>query len=516
MDSPPIEDVVLAGRYRLHSLLGAGGMAEVYDGRDERLARPVAVKLLRPDLAAVADLRRRFELEARAAARLTHPNVVAVYDAGEDNGRSYIVMERLRGESLADTIERGPVDLAWLHRLAGDVLGALGAAHEAGIIHRDIKPANILFGPDGRAKVADFGIARVVESPAAEAANVETAAALTGTGLVVGTAAYLAPERAMGEPATPQSDLYSLGVVLYEALTGTKPFPGTTPVAIAAAAVQGAAQDPLALRPDADRQFVSVIGRAMALDPAQRYASAAEMAADLRRQPPPVTEIMPAGRPVPLPLGPQIPPPALPAPPLAPPAAAASVAASATRPLPGSPEPLFAPHPRRRWVLPVLAAGAVLALVVVLIVAQSGSGKSANSTTTTTPGVTTTASIPRSTATTAATTATTAPPVVAPAPTDPVAIAIKAIAARMARSKSAAAGELAAGLNNVAATPEGASRVSAASSLVNQAVQWYQQGQLTASEYVQATGILHAAGAPIAPPATVKRTGNGGGGGGND
>jgi serine/threonine protein kinase len=513
VDSPPIEDVVLAGRYRLHSLLGAGGMAEVYDGRDERLARPVAVKLLRPDLAAVADLRRRFELEARAAARLTHPNVVAVYDAGEDNGRSYIVMERLRGESLADTIKRGPVDLGWLHRLAGDVLGALGAAHEAGIIHRDIKPANILFGPDGRAKVADFGIARVIESPAADAANVETAAALTGVGLVVGTAAYLAPERAMGEPATPQSDLYSLGVVLYEALTGTKPFPGTTPVAIAAAAVQGAAQDPLVLRPDADRQLVSVISRAMALDPAQRYATAAAMAADLRRQPSPVTEIMPAGRPVALPVGAQIPPPLrVPPPPPIPasiPAGAASASASATRPLPGSHEPPFAPHHRRRWVLPVLVAGAVLALVAVLIVAQSGSGKSATSTAATTPRVTTTTAIPRSTVT-----ATTAPPVVGPAPTDPVAIAIKAIAARLARSKSAAAGELAAGLNSVAATPEGASRVSAASSLVNQAVQWYQQGQLTASEYVQATGILHTAGAPLAPPATVKRSGDGGGGGG--
>jgi non-specific serine/threonine protein kinase/serine/threonine-protein kinase len=341
-----MEDVVLAGRYRLHSLLGAGGMAEVYDGRDERLARPVAVKLLRPDLAAIADLRRRFELEARAAARLTHPNVVAVYDAGEDNGRSYIVMERLRGESLADTIERGPVDLAWLHRLAGDVLGALGAAHEAGIVHRDIKPANILLGADGRAKVADFGIARVIELPAAaEAAHTDTAAALTGTGLVVGTPAYLAPERAMGEPATPQSDLYSLGVVLYEALTGTKPFPGKTPVAIAAAAVQGSAQDPLLLRPDADRQFVSVIARAMALDPAQRYATAAEMAADLRRPAPPVTAIMPAGSP----LGARSAPPR-PSPPLPPPVLPPRVgSASPTRPLAGSPASPGGDGCCRRW-----------------------------------------------------------------------------------------------------------------------------------------------------------------------
>ncbi|MDQ1427518.1 MAG: eukaryotic-like serine/threonine-protein kinase, partial [Acidimicrobiaceae bacterium] len=290
MDTPVAEDTVLGGRYRLGPLLGAGGMAEVYDGRDERLDRPVAVKLLRPDLAAHAPLRQRFELEARAAARLTHPNVVAVYDAGEDQGHSYIVMERLRGESLADVIGRGPVDLAWLRRLAGEVLSALAAAHQAGIIHRDIKPANILLGPDGRGKVADFGIARVAEAQV----ETEPAAALTGTGLVLGTPAYLAPERAMGEPATAQSDLYSVGVVLYEAVTGSKPYGGRTPVAIAAAAVSGAAENPIRLRPDADAQLVAVIAKAMAVDPAQRYATAAEMAADLRREAPPATAIMPA------------------------------------------------------------------------------------------------------------------------------------------------------------------------------------------------------------------------------
>ncbi|MDQ1379130.1 MAG: eukaryotic-like serine/threonine-protein kinase [Acidimicrobiaceae bacterium] len=530
MDGPLIEDVVLAGRYRLGSLLGAGGMAEVYDGQDERLARPVAVKLLRPDLAAVPDLRRRFELEARAAARLTHPNVVAVFDAGEDNGRSYIVMERLRGESLADTIGRGPVDLAWLHRLAGEVLGAVGAAHEAGIIHRDIKPANILLGPDGRAKVADFGIARVIESPAAaEAANVETASPLTGIGLVVGTPAYLAPERAMGEPATPQSDLYSVGVVLYEALTGAKPFPGKTPVAIAAAAVQGTAQDPMVLRPDADRQFVSVIGRAMALDPADRYSTAAEMAADLRRHAPPVTEIMPAGVPVGIPAGAGGPLPRRPVPPPMPSAIPPTVPAFAapTRAMPGSPgspelpgppgppASPFAPHHSRRWVLPAVGAAAVLALVLGLVIANPGSGTRASSTATTAPAATNTSVAPGTTAP-RATTPTTASTLVGPTPTDPVAVAIQAIAARIAKSKSAAAGQLAAGLSSVAVTPDGSSRASAASSLLGQVVQWYQQGQLTTSEYVQATGILHAAGAPVAPPATVKRSGNGGGGGGGD
>ena len=271
---------MLGGRYRLDRLLGSGGMAQVYDGRDIRLDRPVAIKLLRPELAADSGLRQRFELEAQAAARLSHPNVVAVFDAGEDAGRAYIVMERLGGESMADVLGRGPMDLAWLRRMAADVLAALGAAHLAGIIHRDIKPANILIGADGRGKVADFGIARVAEERGAAGFS----RGLTATGTVIGTPAYLAPERAMGQPATPQSDLYSVGVVLYEALTGRKPFAGSTPLAIAAAASQGpsAAPNPMEFRPDADADLVAAIARAMAADPAQRFASASAMAAAVR------------------------------------------------------------------------------------------------------------------------------------------------------------------------------------------------------------------------------------------
>ena len=154
-------------------------MAEVYEGHDERLDRAVAVKVLRPEMAADTGVRERFEAEARSAARLSHPNVVAVFDTGEDEGTPYLVMERLPGETLADRMAAGPVDQAWLRRVAGDVLGALGAAHAAGLVHRDVKPGNILLAADGSAKVADFGIAK----------SLELAGDLTGTGLLVGTPA---------------------------------------------------------------------------------------------------------------------------------------------------------------------------------------------------------------------------------------------------------------------------------------------------------------------------------------
>ncbi len=494
MDTPLV-DVVLGGRYRLHSLLGSGGMAQVYDGWDERLARPVAVKLLRPDLAANPELGRRFELEARAAARLTHPNVVAVYDAGDDRGRSYIVMERLPGESLADRIGHGPVDLTWLRRLATEVLAALGAAHEAGIIHRDIKPANILLGSDGRAKVADFGIARVVESPLASG-TAGTDTALTAVGLVLGTPAYLAPERAMGQPATAQSDLYSLGVVLYEALTGVKPFAGATPVAIAAAAIQGAAQNPALLRPDADPQLVAVIGRAMALDPSQRYPSAADMADDLRRPASPATAVMSAAE---LPVGLSL-------------AGGPAPLAARTR---GAPTMLAgasmgrrvrrAPPLRtgRQWGLVGLGGAAVIVVVVLILAANPGPGARASSTAGGVPRVTTSTTIPATAASPASTTATTKATVATASRVDTAAAALRGIASTLGGSSSAAAPQLAAALNSVAASTDPAARAAAASSTLNQAVQWFQQGKLSTVDYVAAAAVLHLAGAPAAPPPTA-------------
>ena len=264
--------MVLAGRYRLGPLLGRGGMAEVYEAIDERLARPVAVKLLLPEFAAQAGMRDRFEAEARSAARLSHPCVVAVFDSGEDDGTPFIVMERLPGETLADRMGAAPLEVEWLRGIARDVLGALGAAHAAGVVHRDVKPANILIAADGRAKVADFGIAKALE---------EAPSDLTGAHQLLGTPAYVAPERLDGLPATSRSDLYSFGVVLYEALAGERAFPGTTPLNVAYA-IHNADPVPLEeVRPGLAANLVTTVERAMHRDPAARFATAAEMAAAL-------------------------------------------------------------------------------------------------------------------------------------------------------------------------------------------------------------------------------------------
>jgi len=170
-------------------------MAEVRAGTDLRLQRPVAVKFLPAGMAARGDIRRRFDAEARAAASLSHPNAVGVFDTGEADGRPYIVMERLPGETLADRIAAGPVDPEWLRTVMGEVLGALAAAHAGGLVHRDVKPGNILLTADGHAKIADFGIAKSLE-------GTTRPPDLTGTGLLLGTPAYLAPERIDGAPAT--------------------------------------------------------------------------------------------------------------------------------------------------------------------------------------------------------------------------------------------------------------------------------------------------------------------------
>ena len=269
----PLAPRVFLARYRMGPLLGRGGMAEVYDGYDERLHRPVAVKVLRPEVAADPEVRTRFEIEARLAAGLSHPNVVAVFDTGEDDGTPFIVMERLPGETLADRMATGPVDQVWLRRMAGDVLGALGAAHAAGLVHRDVKPGNILLAEDGCAKVADFGIAKSLEV---------TGGDLTGTGLLFGTPAYLAPERLEGHPATERSDLYALGVVLYEALAGAKPFDGPTPVAVADAVLHAAPAPLIQARPDLDPAFASAVEQSMSRDPSARPGSARAMARALQ------------------------------------------------------------------------------------------------------------------------------------------------------------------------------------------------------------------------------------------
>ncbi|MBV8691371.1 MAG: serine/threonine protein kinase [Actinobacteria bacterium] len=267
---------VLADRYHLGDLIGRGGMGDVYCARDLRLGREVAVKVLRPEMARQPEIRSRFEAEALSAARLSHPNVVTVFDSGEDEGVPFIVMECLPGRTLATAMAAGPVDQAWLRHVALDVLGALGAAHAAGVIHRDVKPGNILLTDDGRAKVADFGIAKSLEPVGGTITD-------TTTGhLMLGTPAYLAPERIEGKPATAQSDLYSLGVVLYEALAGEKPFTADTPMAVAMAVVHDDPEPLVHRRPDVDPGLAVMVETAMQRDPSARFANAEDMARAVR------------------------------------------------------------------------------------------------------------------------------------------------------------------------------------------------------------------------------------------
>ncbi|MGQ0805775.1 MAG: serine/threonine-protein kinase [Actinomycetota bacterium] len=260
-------DARLGGRYELGEVIGRGGMGEVRAGTDHRLGRPVAVKLLRADLADDPEIRVRFEAEARAAAQLSHPNVVAVFDTGEEDGRPFIVMERLPGDTLADEIEKRPLPPDQVRQVGTQMLAALQLAHDAGICHRDVKPGNVLRAEDDVWKVADFGIAK----------STEAAVDLTATGGLIGTPAYLAPERVEGRPATPASDLYSAGVVLYEALSGRKPFDADTPVAVAQM-VRDRPPEPLrSLCPDVDPALIDTVERAMHKDASRRFSSAAEM-----------------------------------------------------------------------------------------------------------------------------------------------------------------------------------------------------------------------------------------------
>ena len=260
----------IAGRYAVGETLGRGGMGEVRAGRDLRLQRDVAIKVLGPDVAARGNTRERFEAEARAAARLSHPNIVLVYDSGEHEGVPFLVMERLPGRTLADELAGGPLPPERVRSLGVQVLAALGAAHAAGIVHRDVKPGNVLLTPDGQVKVGDFGIAKSV-----------VGGDLTTTGMLLGTPAYLSPEQLAGEPAAPASDIYAVGVMLYEALTGAKPYTGPSPLALARAVEAGRPPSIRSLRPEAPSDLVTTIERAMEKDPSRRFASAGAMAAAL-------------------------------------------------------------------------------------------------------------------------------------------------------------------------------------------------------------------------------------------
>lgn len=261
---------MLGDRYELRGLLGRGGMAEVRDGWDHRLCRPVAIKTLRSTRPNQADVRKRFEDEARSTAALSHPHIVAVHDCGEGGEAPYIVMERLTGDTLRDEIACGPLQQARVCTVLDHVLSALAAAHAAGIVHRDIKPANILFTEsDDEIKVADFGIAT---SPGMSYT----------TGELVGTIAYLSPERLNGEPASVADDLYAVGVVGYEALAGKRPFEPDDEVGPLVHSILHDEPPPLrTMRPDVDPHLAAVVERALARDPSLRFESAEEMRAAL-------------------------------------------------------------------------------------------------------------------------------------------------------------------------------------------------------------------------------------------
>ena len=260
------------GRYQVVRKLGAGGMANVYLAEDQELGRRVAIKILNDRHANDEQFVERFRREAKNAAALSHPNIVSIYDRGEAEGTYYIAMEFLEGRSLKELIvQRGPAPVTVSVEYARQILSALRFAHRHGIVHRDIKPHNVLVDSEGRVKVTDFGIARAGVSEMTEA------------GSIVGTAQYLSPEQARGTDVDQRSDLYSLGIVLYELLTGTLPFTGDTPVEIAMKHLSTVPEAPSARRPEVPRDLDLIVTRALAKDPRDRYQSAEEMEADLER-----------------------------------------------------------------------------------------------------------------------------------------------------------------------------------------------------------------------------------------
>jgi serine/threonine-protein kinase len=357
---------MLAHRYVLERRLAMGGMGGVHVAMDERLGRRVAVKLLREDLAASPEFVERFRREAHTVAGLGHSNIAQVFDYGQDGERHFIVMELVPGADLAKLLaERHRLPAEEVVDIAGQVCAALSAAHRAGVVHRDIKPGNVIVGPDGHVKVTDFGIARALgEAP------------LTQTGSVMGTAQYLPPEQSTGQPATPASDLYSLGVLIYQMLTGEVPFTGDSPVAVAVRHLSEDVPAPSAAVPDVPAALDHVVARATAKRPEDRYATADEMAAALRESllgpttawalPPAATTVLPAFAPagastVPHAAGPT-------------PSAAAGAPGPTTARLPVTGPPLTrasrreqepSAAPSRRWV----AAAGVGALALVGLIA---------------------------------------------------------------------------------------------------------------------------------------------------
>ena len=261
---------LIAGRYELEELVGSGGMSNVFRAHDRLLERTVALKILHEQYTRDEDYVERFRREARAVAQLTHPNIVTVIDRGEQDGRQFIVFEYVDGQNLKELSARGPLDVREAIGLALQVAHALSFAHARGLVHRDVKPQNVLLNDEGQAKVTDFGIARSLDVHG-----------VTQTGTVLGTSDYIAPEQARGQKVDPKTDIYSLGVVLYELLTGEVPFSGDNFVAVAMRHVSEPPPSVLEQRPDCPVRVDLAIQRAMAKDPADRFASMDELCAEL-------------------------------------------------------------------------------------------------------------------------------------------------------------------------------------------------------------------------------------------
>ncbi len=274
MDTRPSSSMIgttLSGRYRLEAKLGSGGMSTVYLARDETLDRSVAVKVMHREMSEQEDQLERFRQEARAVAKLSHPNVVSVIDAGEDGGYPYIVFEYVEGETLKQRIARvGALDTQDAIAYAIEVARGLSVAHARKLVHRDIKPQNVLIDSEGRAKLTDFGISRQLEQDG-----------MTATGRVLGTTDYVSPEQAMGKQVDPRSDIYSLGVVLYEMLLGQVPFQADSQVGVAMKHVNEDLPDVQRRREDLSAAAALVVERATSKDPGQRYQQVGEMIDDL-------------------------------------------------------------------------------------------------------------------------------------------------------------------------------------------------------------------------------------------
>jgi len=342
-------DTIIDGRYRVISRLGSGGMADVYLAQDQLLGRHLAVKVLHHHFAEDHEFVERFKREASSAAALSHPNIVGIFDRGEWNGTYYIAMEYVAGRSLKAIIrEDGALDPVTAIDIVVQILRAARFAHRRGVIHRDLKPHNVILDEEGRARVTDFGIARAGASD------------MTLTGSVMGTAQYLSPEQAQGFAVSSASDLYSVGVILYELLTGVVPFEGESAVAIAYKQVSAAPRPPSELNPVIPPSLDAVVMRALAKDPAQRYADADELIVALEHE----REVMRAYQGAPV---------------------AASYAATALAEPPATGSMLVVPpmgppveeeppddeRGRRRWWLwPVLAAVLVAVLAAVLLLTQ--------------------------------------------------------------------------------------------------------------------------------------------------